>query len=107
MEPTAVHRGRRRGRSRVGICGCGIIDVIAELYRPAASSTPRAMFVREGQPRRYGMIHGMGRYVLAFAARSRRPGGRSPSHEVDIDNFIRAKGAIFSAIDTHARPRWI
>ena len=43
--------------------------------------------------------HGMGRYVLAFPEESET--GREISiNEVDIDNFIRAKGAIFSAIET-------
>ena len=41
----------------------------------------------------------MGRYVIAFTEESET--GREVSiNEVDIDNFIRAKGAIFSAIDT-------
>ena len=41
----------------------------------------------------------MGRYVIADAQDSET--GREVSiNEVDIDNFIRAKGAIFSAIDT-------
>ena len=41
----------------------------------------------------------MGRYVVAFPEESET--GREVSlNEVDIDNFIRAKGAIFSAIDT-------
>jgi uncharacterized 2Fe-2S/4Fe-4S cluster protein (DUF4445 family) len=40
----------------------------------------------------------MGRYVLAFPEESET--GREVSiNEVDIDNFVRAKGAIFSAID--------
>jgi len=41
----------------------------------------------------------MGRYVLAFADES-ETGREVAINEVDIDNFIRAKGAIFSAIDT-------
>ena len=41
----------------------------------------------------------MGRYVVAFPEESETE--REVSlNEVDIDNFIRAKGAIFSAIDT-------
>ena len=40
----------------------------------------------------------MGRFVLAFENESET--GREVSiNEVDIDNFIRAKGAIYSAID--------
>ena len=43
--------------------------------------------------------HGMGRFVLAEPEESET--GREISiNEVDIDNFIRAKGAIFSAIET-------
>ena len=43
--------------------------------------------------------HGMGRFVLATSEESET--GREISiNEVDIDNFIRAKGAIFSAIHT-------
>ena len=42
---------------------------------------------------------GMGRYILATAQESET--GREVSiNEVDIDNFIRAKGAIYSGIDT-------
>ena len=43
--------------------------------------------------------HGSGRYVLAHADES-ETGREIYLNEVDIDNFIRAKGAIFSAIDT-------
>ena len=44
-------------------------------------------------------VHGRGRYIIARADESET--GREVSiNEVDIDNFIRAKGAIFSAIDT-------
>ena len=43
--------------------------------------------------------HGTGRYILATPAESAT--GREISlTEVDIDSFIRAKGAIYSAIDT-------
>ena len=41
----------------------------------------------------------MGRYILAFASET-ETGREVAINEVDIDNFIRAKGAIFSAIDT-------
>ena len=44
-------------------------------------------------------IRDRGRYILAFPEETET--GREVSiNEVDIDNFIRAKGAIFSAIDT-------
>ncbi len=94
MEPTLTVVGEQKP---VGICGSGIIDIISELYRCAIINA-RGQFVREGE-RVKRDEHGMGRFVIASAAESDT--GREVSiNEVDIDNFIRAKGAIFSAIDT-------
>ena len=85
------------GQRPVGICGSGIIDIISELYRCAIINA-RGQFVREGRRVRRD-AHSMGRFVLAFEEESET--GREVSiNEVDIDNFIRAKGAIFSAIET-------
>ena len=96
MEPTLTIVGAADQKC-VGICGSGIIDIISELFRCGIINA-KGLFVREGQ-RVQRDAHGMGRYVLATAAESDT--GREVSiHEVDIDNFIRAKGAIFSAIDT-------
>ena len=96
MEPTLSVIGEP-GQKVVGICGSGIIDMISELFRTGIINA-RGLFVREGR-RILRDAHGMGRYVLAFAEESET--GREVSlNEVDIDNFIRAKGAIFSAIDT-------
>ena len=84
------------GQKVVGICGSGIIDIISELYRCGIINA-RGLFSREGSRVRRD-THGMGRYVIADAHESET--GREVSiNEVDIDNFIRAKGAIFSAID--------
>ena len=96
MEPDLTIVGEA-GQKPVGICGSGIIDIISELYRCRIINA-RGQFVREGE-RVQRDEHGMGRYVIANAAESET--GREVSiNEVDIDNFIRAKGAIFSAIDT-------
>ena len=96
MEPTFTVIGEP-GQKVVGICGSGIIDMISELFRCGIINA-RGLFVREGR-RILHDEHGMGRYVLAFPEESET--GREVSlNEVDIDNFIRAKGAIFSAIDT-------
>ncbi len=96
MEPSLTVVGET-GQKVVGICGSGIIDIISELFRCGIINA-KGLFVREG-PRIRRDIHGMGRYVLADAGESET--GREVSiNEVDIDNFIRAKGAIFSAIDT-------
>ena len=96
MEPTLTVIGEP-GQKVVGICGSGIIDMISELFRTGIINA-RGLFAREGK-RVLRDEHGMGRYVLAFPEESET--GREVSlNEVDIDNFIRAKGAIFSAIDT-------
>ena len=85
------------GQKPVGICGSGIIDIIAELFRCGIINA-KGLFIREGD-RVKRDEHGMGRYVLAFENES-ETGREIAINEVDIDNFIRAKGAIFSAIDT-------
>ncbi len=96
MEPTLTIVGDA-GQKCVGICGSGIIDIISELYRCGIINA-KGLFVREGK-RVARDSHGMGRYILATAGETET--GREVSiNEVDIDNFIRAKGAIFSAIDT-------
>ena len=96
MEPTLTIIGDE-GQKCVGICGSGIIDMISELFRTGVINA-KGLFVREGD-RVKRDAHGMGRYIVAFPEESET--GREVSlNEVDIDNFIRAKGAIFSAIDT-------
>ena len=94
LEPMLSVVGRE-GQKPVGICGSGIIDVIAELYRTSAISA-KGHFVRENR-RILRDEHGMGRYVLAFSNES-DTGREIAITEVDIECFIRAKGAIFSAI---------
>jgi len=96
MEPALTIVGET-GQKPVGICGSGIIDIISELFRTGIID-PRGQFNREGR-RVARDQHGMGRYILAFADETET--GREVSiNEVDIDNFIRAKGAIYSGIDT-------
>ena len=96
MQPTLTIVGDA-GQKCVGICGSGIIDIISELFRCRIINS-KGLFVREGD-RVKRDEHGMGRYIIAFPEETET--GREVSiNEVDIDNFIRAKGAIFSAIDT-------
>jgi uncharacterized 2Fe-2S/4Fe-4S cluster protein (DUF4445 family) len=95
LEPTVSVVGEP-GQKPVGLCGSGIIDVIAELYRTSVISS-KGEFSREGR-RVLTDRHGMKRYVLFFPDESDT--GREISiTEVDIESFIRAKGAIFSAIN--------
>jgi uncharacterized 2Fe-2S/4Fe-4S cluster protein (DUF4445 family) len=94
MEPKMTVIGRIRP---VGLCGSGIIDLIAELFRTGVING-KGKFVREGRRVKTDEF-GIGSYVLAFPDES-ASGRQVAITEVDIDNFIRAKGAIFSAIMT-------
>ncbi|MCD8363179.1 MAG: ASKHA domain-containing protein [Lachnospiraceae bacterium] len=99
MEPTLTIVGDE-GQKPVGLCGSGIIDVIAELFRCGIIS-PKGKFIREGERVRHD-AYGVGSYVLAF--KEEAAGHKDVViNEVDIDNFIRAKGAIFSAVCTMLR----
>ena len=81
----------------VGLCGSGIIDLIAELFRHGVIDG-RGRFTRAHRRVRFDE-NGMGEYVVAF--REETGGLRDITiNAVDIDNFIRAKGAIFSATMT-------
>lgn len=96
MEPTFSVVGDP-GTKPIGLCGSGIIDVISELYM-CGIIDPKGKFVREGKRVRHDQ-YGMGSYVLAFEEEAGSVKDVEIT-EVDIDNFIRAKGAIFSAIRT-------
>jgi uncharacterized 2Fe-2S/4Fe-4S cluster protein (DUF4445 family) len=63
----------------VGICGSGIISAIAELFRKGIIDSAGKFSERNGE---YALCE---KIVIS---------------ETDIDNFIRAKGAIFSACQT-------
>ena len=96
MEPTFTIVGDEDTKP-IGLCGSGIIDVIAELFRCRIIG-PNGKFIREGDRIRHDK-YGIGSYVLA----TKDEAGSVKDveiNEVDIDNFIRAKGAIFSAIYT-------
>lgn len=96
MEPTFTVVGDE-GTKPVGLCGSGIIDVISELFR-CKIIDPKGKFVRSGERIKHDK-YGMGSYVLAFEKDADSVKDIEIT-EVDIDNFIRAKGAIFSAIRT-------
>ena len=95
MEPEYTVIGN--ARHPVGICGSGIIDTIAELFK-AGIINGKGKFNREGRRVRFDE-NGMGEYVIAFKEDTGLTRDIS-INEVDIDNFIRAKGAIFSATMT-------
>lgn len=96
MEPTYKVVGEP-GTKPIGLCGSGIIDIISELFM-CGIIDPKGKFVREGKRIRHDH-YGMGSYVIAFEEEAGSVKDVEIT-EVDIDNFIRAKGAIFSAIRT-------
>ena len=83
------------GNKPVGLCGSGLIDTVAELFRTGIINS-RGRFIRKGVRVRHDE-YGTGSYILVFA-RDTATGRDITVNEVDIDNFIRAKGAIFSAV---------
>ena len=96
MEPAYRVVGRP-GTKPIGLCGSGIIDLISGLFL-AGIINPKGKFIREGKRIRHDE-YGTGSYVVAFEEEAGSVKDVEIT-EVDIDNFIRAKGAIFSAIRT-------
>ena len=80
-----------------GLCGSGLIAIISELFRCGVISA-KGRFIRECPRTRYDEYGGAS-YVLAFADES-ATGYDIELDESDLDNFIRAKAAIFSAVRT-------
>lgn len=84
------------GDKPAGLCGSGLISIISELFRTGAINS-KGRFVRESRRIRYDEYGGT--YIIAFEDES-STGKSIELTEGDLDNFIRAKGAIFSAIRT-------
>ncbi|MDR0548056.1 MAG: ASKHA domain-containing protein [Deltaproteobacteria bacterium] len=87
------------GRGRpIGICGSGLINIVAELYRHGVINKQGKFvenvcpYVREGED---GL-----EYVLAAASESGGEGRDVVLTEIDVENLIRAKGAMFSGYQT-------
>ena len=93
LEPTLSVLG---GGKPAGLCGSGLISVISGLFGCGAIDA-RGRFKREA-PRIRRDEYGAA-YVLAFPEESAN-GREITLDESDIDNFVRAKAAIFSAIRT-------
>ncbi|MFH1733149.1 MAG: ASKHA domain-containing protein [bacterium] len=81
-----------------GICGSGMIDLLAEL-RATNRITPRGKLNQEIDPRRIRANRGKQEIVLV-----KGDNGTGTDDivltEIDIDNLIRTKGAIFAGIMT-------
>lgn len=83
------------GGKPVGLCGSGLIDTIAELFRCRIIDSSGK--IRAEDERLSVDAYGQKSYILVPAQHTGT--GRDISiSEVDLDNFIRAKAAIFSAV---------
>ncbi|MDR2354127.1 MAG: ASKHA domain-containing protein [Deltaproteobacteria bacterium] len=80
-----------------GICGSGLINIVAELFKAGVISK-QGRYVENSSPAIRSGEDGM-EYLLALAKDS--AGGHDVVlTEIDIENLIRAKGAMFSGYQT-------
>jgi len=91
LEPMVVTLGRVKPR---GICGSGLISVLSELLSGCVID-PNGKFVRDLPSDRIRRGRYGYEYVLAWAGDS-GTGDDIVITEVDIENLIRAKGALFA-----------
>ncbi|UWG97679.1 ASKHA domain-containing protein [Dehalobacter sp. DCM] len=81
----------------LGICGSGIIDAIAEMYRTGVIDSRGKLNRNMATPRIRFDEYDIGEYVLAFKEEWQIPNDITIT-EIDLENFIRAKGAVYSAV---------
>jgi uncharacterized 2Fe-2S/4Fe-4S cluster protein (DUF4445 family) len=96
----AVHyRTVGNGRPR-GICGSGLIDLIAELYK--VGFIDRSGHLAPGKTERVRERDGMLEFVLAPASRS-ETGQDIVITQADLSNLLSAKAAIYAGTEVLAR----
>ncbi|MFD3155773.1 corrinoid activation/regeneration protein AcsV [Haloimpatiens sp. FM7330] len=83
----------------IGICGSGIIDIICEMMISNVVDRRGKINRNLNTSRIRFNEHDIGEYVIAFKEECGLEKDVTIT-EVDIDNFIRAKGAIYSGIST-------
>ena len=83
-----------------GICGTGIIDLIAEMMLKGIIDMKGKINQNIKSDRiRYNQHFGCFEYVVAFGSET-KDGLDITINEIDIDNFLRAKGAVYSGAKT-------
>lgn len=83
-----------------GLCGSGLIDAMSELMLSGIMDRKGKISREISHPRiRIDQENDMGEYVIAWADETEAKRDITLS-EVDIDNFIRAKGAVYSGCAT-------
>jgi len=91
FEPT--YRVIGKGKP-IGLCGSGLISLLAEMFMTGVIDKAGHLNSQLGIPRIREGEHGL-EYVIAWAAETHTGKDISITH-VDIDNLLRAKGAIFA-----------
>jgi uncharacterized 2Fe-2S/4Fe-4S cluster protein (DUF4445 family) len=81
-----------------GICGSGLINIVANLFEAGVIDS-QGKFDRNLDSPRLRERDGVYEYVLAWKDET-QIGGDIVLTEIDIDNLIRAKGAIYSGCQT-------
>ena len=94
-EPMILTIGRAQP---AGICGSGLIDAVAELFE-AGVIDQNGKFDRELPTNRVRQGESGWEYVLSYAAES-HIGRDIVLTEVDLDNLIRAKAAVYAGCKT-------
>jgi uncharacterized 2Fe-2S/4Fe-4S cluster protein (DUF4445 family) len=95
FEPMNITVGRVRPK---GICGSGLITIVATLFETGVIDN-RGKFNRDLNTPRIRETDGIYEYVLAWAQESQVDRDVVLT-EPDIDNLIRAKGAMYSGCQT-------
>lgn len=95
LEPMNITIGHIRPK---GICGSGLINIIATMFEMGIINS-RGKFDRDLNTPRIRENGGTYEYVLAWENETRIDRDIALT-EIDIDNFIRAKGAIYSGFMT-------
>ncbi|MDY0042515.1 MAG: ASKHA domain-containing protein, partial [Desulforhabdus sp.] len=95
LEPMIITIGNVRPK---GICGSGLITMVAVMFEMGVIDN-RGKFHRDLATDRVREADGVYEYVLVWAEETQIDRDITLS-ETDIDNFIRAKGAIFSGCQT-------
>ncbi len=95
LEPMIVTIGNVRPK---GICGSGLITMVAALFEMGVINNQGKLERELGTPR-IRQTKGVWEYVLAYAAETQIDRD-IVINEIDIENLIRAKGAIYSGCMT-------
>lgn len=91
--------GQEKGHEKpIGICGSGLINIVAELFM-AGVLDQQGKFVREAAPNLIRDGEDGQEYLLRPADQTGL-GRDIVLTEIDVDNLIRAKGAMFSGYQT-------